>query len=249
MNTIDLVIFIAYCALILFVGLFVSRKKKGEERDAGDYFLAGRGLAWWAIGASIIASNISAEQFVGMSGSGYAIGLAMATYEWIAALGLIIVAKYFIPIFLEKKIFTMPQFLEERFDKRVKTVMAVFWLAVFIFINLTSILYLGALTIEKVMGVPMIWGIVGLAAFAGIYSIYGGLKAVALTDVIQVVFLIGGGLITTYIALNMLGGGEGVWQGVTNLYTQAEDKFHLILDKSHPSYKDLPGISVIVGGL
>ena len=117
MNTIDLVIFIAYCALILFVGLFVSRKKKGEERDAGDYFLAGRGLAWWAIGASIIASNISAEQFVGMSGSGYAIGLAMATYEWIAALGLIIVAKYFIPIFLEKKIFTMPQFLEERFDK------------------------------------------------------------------------------------------------------------------------------------
>lgn len=249
MNTIDLVIFIAYCALILFVGLFVSRKKKGEERDAGDYFLAGRGLAWWAIGASIIASNISAEQFVGMSGSGYAIGLAMATYEWIAALGLIIVAKYFIPIFLEKKIFTMPQFLEERFDKRVKTVMAVFWLAVFIFINLTSILYLGALTIEKVMGVPMIWGIVGLAAFAGIYSIYGGLKAVALTDVIQVVFLIGGGLITTYIALNMLGGGEGIWQGVTNLYTQAEDKFHLILDKSHPSYKDLPGISVIVGGL
>ena len=249
MNTIDLVIFIAYCALILFVGLFVSRKKKGEERDAGDYFLAGRGLAWWAIGASIIASNISAEQFVGMSGSGYAIWLAMATYEWIAALGLIIVAKYFIPIFLEKKIFTMPQFLEERFDKRVKTVMAVFWLAVFIFINLTSILYLGALTIEKVMGVPMIWGIVGLAAFAGIYSIYGGLKAVALTDVIQVVFLIGGGLITTYIALNMLGGGEGIWQGVTNLYTQAEDKFHLILDKSHPSYKDLPGISVIVGGL
>lgn len=249
MNTIDLIVFIAYCALILFVGLFVSRKKKGEERDAGDYFLAGRGLAWWAIGASIIASNISAEQFVGMSGSGYAIGLAMATYEWIAALGLIIVAKYFIPIFLEKKIFTMPQFLEERFDKRVKTVMAVFWLAVFIFINLTSILYLGALTIEKVMGIPLFWGVVGLAAFAGIYSIYGGLKAVALTDVIQVIFLIGGGLITTYIALDLLGAGEGVWQGVTNLYAQAEDKFHLILDKSHPSYKDLPGISVILGGL
>lgn len=187
MNTIDLIIFIAYCLLILCVGLFVSRGRKGDERDAGDYFLAGRGLAWWAIGASIIASNISAEQFVGMSGSGYAIGLAMATYEWIAALGLILVAKFFIPIFLEKKIFTMPQFLEERFDKRVKTVMAVFWLAVFIFINLTSILYLGALTIEKVMGIPMLYGIIGLAAFAGIYSIYGGLKAVALTDVVQVV--------------------------------------------------------------
>lgn len=248
-SPIDLTIFIVYCALILFVGLFVSRSKKGEKKDANDYFLAGRGLAWWAIGASIIASNISAEQFVGMSGSGYAIGLAMATYEWIAALGLIIVAKYFIPIFLEKKIFTMPQFLEERFDKRVKTVMAIFWLLVFIFINLTSILYLGALTIEKVMGFPMIYGVLGLAIFAGVYSIYGGLKAVALTDVIQVVFLVGGGLITTYIALNLLGNGEGAIQGFANLCDKTQDKFHLILDKSHPGYKDLPGISVIIGGL
>lgn len=248
-SVIDLIVFFAYCLLILFVGLFVSRKSKGEQQDASGYFLAGRGLAWWAIGASIIASNISAEQFVGMSGSGYAIGLAMATYEWIAALGLLIVAKYFIPIFLEKKIFTMPQFLEERFDRRVKTVMAFFWLAVFVFINLTSILYLGALTIEKIMGVPMIAGVLGLAAFAGIYSIYGGLKAVALTDVIQVVFLIGGGLMTTYIALDILGEGKGVISGFTNLYTQTEDKFHLILDKSHPGYMDLPGISVIIGGL
>ena len=249
MGTIDIVIFVAYCALILCVGLFVSRGKKEGERDAGDYFLAGRGLAWWAIGASIIATNISAEQFVGMSGSGYAIGLAMATYEWIAALGLILVAKFFIPIFLEKKIFTMPQFLEERFDKRVKTVMAVFWLAVFIFINLTSILYLGALTIEKVVGIPMLYGIVGLAVFAGLYSIYGGLKAVALTDVIQVVFLVAGGLVTTYIALDRLGEGSGVLQGMTNLYAEASDKFHLILDKSHPGYMDLPGMSVIFGGL
>ena len=194
-SAVDLVIFIAYCLLILCVGLFVSHKGKEKSQDASGYFLAGRGLTWWAIGASIIASNISAEQFVGMSGSGYAIGLAMATYEWIAALGLVIVAKFFIPIFLEKKIFTMPQFLEERFDKRVKSVMAVFWLAVFIFINLTSILYLGALTIEEIMGIPLILGVIGLAAFAGIYSIYGGLKAVAMTDVIQVVFLIGGGLI------------------------------------------------------
>ena len=167
-STIDLIVFIAYCLLILLVGLFVSRRGKGETQDASNYFLAGRGLAWWAIGASIIASNISAEQFVGMSGSRYATGLTMATYECIAALGLLIVAKFFIPIFLEKKIFTMPQFLDERFDRRVKTVMAFFWLAVFIFINLTSILYLGALTIENVMGVPMLSGIIGLAAFAGI---------------------------------------------------------------------------------
>lgn len=249
MSLIDLIVFIAYCALILFVGLFVSRSKKGITQNASDYFLAGRGLAWWAIGSSIIASNISAEQFVGMSGSGYAIGLAMATYEWIAALGLIIVAKYFIPIFLEKKIFTMPQFLEEQFDRRVKTVMAVFWLLIFIFINLTSILYLGALTIEKVMGVPMLCGVIGLAAFAGLYSIYGGLKAVALTDVIQVIFLVAGGLMTTCIALNLLGDGAGIIQGFSNLYATAEDKFHLILDKSHPSYKDLPGLSVIFGGL
>lgn len=248
-STLDIILFVLYCSLILFTGLFVSRTKKGEKRNTSDYFLAGRGLAWWAIGASIIASNISAEQFVGMSGSGYAIGLAMATYEWIAALGLIIVAKYFIPIFLEKKIFTMPQFLEERFDKRVKTVMAFFWLAVFIFINLTSILYLGALTIQNVVGIPMIYAIIGLALFSGLYSIYGGLKAVALTDVIQVIFLVGGGLITTYIALNMLGEGNGPLQGFTNLWTSAQDKFHLILDKSHPSYKDLPGISVIIGGL
>lgn len=248
-STIDIIVFIAYCALILFVGLFVSRTKKGETKNTSDYFLAGRGLAWWAIGASIIASNISAEQFIGMSGSGYAIGLGMATYEWIAALGLIIVAKFFIPIFLKRKIFTMPQFLEQRFDRRVKTVMAFFWLLVFIFINLTSILYLGALTIEKVVGVEMWIGIVGLALFAGVYSIYGGLKAVALTDVIQVVFLIGGGLATTYIALDLLGNGNGIVSGFSNLYEQAQDKFHLILDKSHPGYKDLPGLSVIIGGL
>ena len=248
-SVVDLSIFVAYCLLILCVGLFVSRKGNKEEQDASGYFLAGRGLTWWAIGASIIASNISAEQFVGMSGSGYAIGLAMATYEWIAALGLLIVAKFFIPIFLKKKIFTMPQFLEERFDKRVKSVMAIFWLAVFIFINLTSILYLGALTIEEIMGVPLILGVIGLAAFAGIYSIYGGLKAVAMTDVIQVVFLIGGGLITTYIALDLIGAGDGVIAGFTKLCTVAEDKFHLILDKSHPGYMDLPGVSVIFGGL
>lgn len=245
----DLLIFVVYCCLVLFIGLFVSRKKSGQIESADNYFLAGRGLSWWAIGASIIASNISAEQFVGMSGSGYAIGLAMATYEWIAALGLIIVAKWFMPIFLKRQIMTMPQFLEVRFDKRVKTVMAVFWLLVFIFINLTSILYLGALTIQNIVGVPLIYGVLGLALFAVAYSIKGGLKAVALTDVIQVVFLVLGGLFTTVIALNLLGEGQGFLQGCTNLYERASDKFHLILDPSHPGYADLPGISVIVGGL
>ena len=245
----DLYIFIAYCLLILAIGLFVSRNKKGKKKDSSDYFLAGRGLAWWAIGASIIASNISAEQFIGMSGSGYAIGLAMSVYEWIAALGLIIVAKWFLPIFLQKRVYTMPQFLEQRFDARVKTVMTFFWLAVFIFINLTSIMYLGALTIESVTGIPLMPAVLFLAVFAGVYAIYGGLKAVAITDVVQVIFLIGGGLVTTYIAIRVLGEGEGVLKGFGNLYAASRDRFHLILDSSHPGYKDLPGLSVIIGGL
>ena len=249
LSIIDISVLVVYCLLILGIGLFVSRNKKGQQKDSSDYFLAGRGLAWWAIGASIIASNISAEQFIGMSGSGYAIGLAMSIYEWIAALGLIIVAKWFLPIFLQKRIYTMPQFLELRFDARVKIVMSFFWLAVFIFINLTSIMYLGALTIEKVMGIPLIYGVLFLALFAAIYSIYGGLKAVALTDVVQVIFLIGGGLVTTFVAIHVLGDGEGLIKGFSNLYETSRDKFHLILDPSHPGYKDLPGISVIVGGL
>ena len=249
LSPLDSCIFAGYCLLILAIGLYYARNKKGKKKDSSDYFLAGRGLAWWAIGASIIASNISAEQFIGMSGSGYAIGLAMSVYEWIAALGLIIVAKWFLPIFLQKRIYTMPQFLEQRFDARVKTVMTFFWLAVFIFINLTSIMYLGALTIQNVMGIPLMQGVVFLAAFAGVYSIYGGLKAVAITDVVQVIFLIGGGLVTTFIAVNALGDGEGLIQGFNNLYHTAHDRFHLILDADHPGYKDLPGLSVIIGGL
>lgn len=248
-SLIDIVIFAVYCLVTLFIGLAASGRKRGATADAKGYFLAGRGLCWWVIGASIIASNISAEQFIGMSGSGYAIGLGMATYEWIAAIGLVIVAKFFIPIFLKMGIFTMPEFLEQRYDRRVKTVMAVFWLFVFIFVNLTSVLYLGALTISKVTGLPMLAGIVGLACLAGIYAVYGGLKSVALTDVIQVVFLVGGGLVTTFVVLNTLGGDHGVVRGFEQLYALAPEKFHLILKPSDPGYADLPGLSVIFGGL
>ncbi|HQB47534.1 MAG TPA: sodium/solute symporter, partial [Bacteroidales bacterium] len=216
-SIIDYIVFTGYCLIIVGLGLFISTRKKRSETNSNDYFLAGRALPWWAIGASLIASNISAEQFIGMSGSGYAIGLAIASYEWMAALTLLIVAVFFLPIFLKKKIFTMPQFLEARFDKRVKTVMALFWLIVFVFVNLTSILYLGALAMEKVMGVRMIYGILGLAIFAAIYSIYGGLKAVAWTDVVQVIFLIGGGLLTTYFALNYLGENNGFFEGFRQL--------------------------------
>jgi SSS family solute:Na+ symporter len=253
MNTgfsfLDYAIFTAYGSLIIAVGLWVSRNKKGESKTAQDYFLASKSLPWWAIGASLIAANISAEQFIGMSGSGFAIGLGIASYEWMAAITLILVGKFFLPIFLEKKIYTMPQFLEKRFDNRVRTILAVFWLMVYIFVNLTSVLYLGALALNTILGVPLMYGVIGLALFAVIYSIYGGLSAVAWTDVIQVIFLIGGGLLTTYIALDVVGAGEGVLAGAKVILNSATDKFDMILSKDHPFYSDLPGIGVLVGGL
>ena len=172
-STIDIIIFIAYVILIIIIGLVCSRSKEGKSKDSKEYFLAGNTLPWWAIGASVIASNISAEQFIGMSGSGFVIGLGIASYEFIAAASLIVVAVLFLPIFLRTKIYTMPQFLEIRYGKSVKTIMAFFWLLVFIFVNLTSILYLGALAINKVVTIPIFPSIIFLAVFAGVYAIYG----------------------------------------------------------------------------
>lgn len=211
--------------------------------------MASKSLPWWAIGASLIAANISAEQFIGMSGSGFAIGLAIASYEWMAALTLIIVGKYFLPIFIEKGLYTIPEFVEKRYSTNLKTILAVFWIALYVFVNLTSVLYLGALALETIMGIPMIYGVLGLALFAASYSLYGGLSAVAWTDVIQVVFLILGGLVTTYLALDTVSGGEGVLAGFKHIYEAAPDSFHMILDKAHDQYKNLPGIGVIVGGM
>ncbi len=245
----DYAIFIGYAILILGVGLWVSRDKKGKQKNAEDYFLAGRSLPWWAIGASLIAANISAEQFIGMSGAGFALGLAIASYEWMAALTLIIVGKYFLPIFIEKGLYTIPEFIEKRFSTNLKTILAVFWIGLYIFVNLSSVLYLGALALETIMGIPMIYGVLALAIFAAAYSLYGGLSAVAWTDVIQVVFLILGGVVTTYLALNTVSGGEGIIAGFKTIYQTAPDRFAMILDKSNPEYKNLPGIGVLVGGL
>lgn len=245
----DYFIFIAYALLILSVGLWVSRDKKGHEKNAEDYFLAGKSLPWWAIGASLIAANISAEQFIGMSGSGFALGLAIASYEWMAAITLIIVGKYFLPIFIEKGLYTIPEFVEKRYSTNLKTILAVFWISLYIFVNLASVLYLGSLALETIMGIPMIYGVIGLALFAAAYSLYGGLSAVAWTDVIQVVFLILGGLITSYLALDTVSGGEGVLAGMRTIYATAPDKFSMILDRSNPEYNNLPGIGVLVGGL
>ena len=245
----DYIIFFGYALLILSVGLWVSKEKDGKQKNAEDYFLASKSLPWWAIGASLIAANISAEQFIGMSGSGYALGLAIASYEWMAALTLIVVGKYFLPIFIEKGLYTIPEFVEKRYSTNLKTILAVFWIGLYVFVNLASVLYLGSLALETIMGIPMGYGVIGLALFAAAYSLYGGLSAVAWTDVIQVIFLILGGLVTTYLAVNSVSDGNGFLMGMKNMYKAAPEKFAMILEPSNPEYKNLPGIGVLVGGM
>jgi SSS family solute:Na+ symporter len=259
-SLLDYIIFIAYGIVILGIGLYVSRTKKGHQRNAEDYFLAGKSLPWWTIGASLIAANISAEQFIGMSGSGFAIGLAIASYEWMAAATLIIVGKYFLPIFIEKKLYTIPEFLEKRFSTNLKSILAVFWIALFIFVNLTSVLFLGAKAMDTILGNAdgsiLMYAIVGLALFAAAYSLWGGLSAVAWTDVVQVALLVIGGFITTLIALDHLAPNGGVIAGFKVLYNTVPEKFSMILSKREiitpngkDAYWDLPGLAVLVGGL
>lgn len=258
-STLDYIVFGIYCAVIIGLGLWVSRPKKGEAKTANDYFLAGNSLTWWAVGASLIAANISAEHFIAMSGSGYAIGLAIAAYEWIAAITLIVVAKYFLPIFLEKKIYTMPQFINQRFNRSVSSFFAIFWLVVYVFVNLTSVSYLGALALENIIGVPLVYGIIGLLVFSGIYSVYGGMTSVAWTDVIQVVFLIIGGLFTTFLALEAVGSGS-ILTGFSTIYDKTSHHFHMVIAQGasvvpdgsggfKDTFNDLPGIAVLVGAM
>jgi len=249
LSTIDMAIVAVYAVGLFVLAQWVSREPAGQEKNAQDYFLAGKALPWWAIGASLIAANISAEQIIGMSGSGYAIGLAIASYEWMAAFTLLLVGKFLLPIFLKTGIYTMPQFLAQRYDDRVKTVMAVFWLGVYTFVNLTSILWLGALAINTVAGVDLTMGLMALSVFAIAYSLYGGLRAVALTDIIQVILLVMGGLMISWILLEQIGDGAGPIAGFTTLTQQAPDKFHMILNEGHPHYMSLPGLSVLLGGM
>jgi SSS family solute:Na+ symporter len=247
--TLDLIIIVIYAIGLFSLAQWVSRERAGQEKDSAEYFLASKTLPWWAIGASLIAANISAEQIVGMSGSGYAIGLAIASYEWMAALTLLIVGKWFLPIFLQNKIYTMPQFLEERYGTRIRTLMAVFWLGLYVFVNLTSIIWLGSIAVAKVAGVDQSWALVGLGVFALVYQLRGGLRAVAMTDIVQVTLLVLGGLMVSYLTLNEISGGTGVVAGFSTLLERAPGHFHMILDAAHPYYKDLPGLSVLIGGM
>jgi SSS family solute:Na+ symporter len=243
----DWIIVGIYCVGIISLATYISRKKSGTERSAEDYFLAGRSLPWWAIGASLIAANISAEQIIGMSGQGFVVGMAIAVWELTAAIALIVMAKFFLPLFLEKKIYTMPQFLEQRFDKRVSLVLSFFWLIVYIFINLTSVLWLGSLAINALTGLDLFYGLIILAFFSLAYSLSGGLKAVAMTDVVQVVLLIFGGLAVSFIALNIISESSGVFEGLRIVMNEMPEKFDMVLSKDNPSYKDLPGIWILLG--
>jgi len=256
-NYLDYGIFVAYGCLIIGIGLWVSRKGK---KTAEDYFLASKSLPWWAIGASLIAANISAEQFIGMSGSGFAIGLAIASYEWMAALTLLIVGKYFLPVFIKQELYTIPEFVEKRYSTNLKTILAIFWIGLYVFVNLTSVLYLGATALDTILGSGdgsiLIYSIIGLALFAAAYSLWGGLAAVAWTDVVQVILLIFGGLVTTFIALGHVSPDGTILGGLSYIYEVVPHKFSMILEKGEiitpngkDAWLDLPGLAVLLGGM
>lgn len=247
----DYIVFLVYFVIVAAYGVYIYYRKKSKAEDSKDYFLAEGSLTWWAIGASLIASNISAEQFIGMSGNGFTMGLAIATYEWMAAATLIVVAVFFIPVYLKNKIYTMPQFLHQRYNGTVAMIMAVFWLLLYVIVNLTSILFLGALAISSISGISLTACMIFLAVFAVIITL-GGMKVIGFTDVIQVFFLILGGLATTYLALDLVAkhfGTEGAVEGFKYITKQADSHFHMILKQDNPHYISLPGLTVLFGGM
>ena len=256
----DYLIFGLYAITILAIGLWVSRDKDGKQKSAEDYFLASKSLPWWAVGTSLIAANISAEQFIGMSGSGFALGLAIASYEWMAAITLLVVGKYFLPIFIEKGLYTIPEFIEKRFSTNLKTILAIFWIALFVFVNLTTVLFLGGKALDTIIGVGdgaiLLNSIIGLGLFAAAYSLCGGLASVAWTDVIQVVILIFGGLLMTYFALANVTDSGSFIDGMKYVYEKAPERFSMILSKGEiikpnggDAWWDLPGLAVLIGGI
>jgi len=260
-STIDYVIFVIYFIVVTSYGYWVySRKKVKGVSDSHDFFLAEGSLTWWAIGASLIASNISAEQFIGTSGQGFQVGLAVAAYEWVAAIALIIVAVWFIPVYLKNKIFTMPQFLHTRYNETVSFIMAIFWLLLYVLVNLTSILYLGALAINNLMGGGYLHEIIIALSIFALFITLGGMKVIGFTDVIQVLVLVVGGLATTYIALTLVsehfGLGKDAMAGLNKMMSDAPDHFKMMMAKPKPGapqaeinkYLALPGIAMYFAG-
>ena len=251
LQLLDYLVFLFYFIVVAGYGYWIYQRQQSKIASSNDFFLAEGSLTWWAIGASLIASNISAEQFIGTAGDGFRLGLAIATYEWMAAATLLIVAIFFMPIYLKNKIFTMPQFLSQRYSPSVSLIMAIFWLMLYIAVNLTAILYLGALAVTTISGIDFTVCMIGMSVFAVIITL-GGMKVIGYTDVIQVIFLILGGLATSYLALNMVTdrfGGSGVVDGMNHLLTKAPEHFHMILQKGNPNYPSLPGLAVLVGGM
>ena len=256
LQTLDYLVFLFYFVVVAGYGYWIYQKKKAKETSTNDFFLAEGSLTWWAIGASLIASNISAEQFIGMSGNGFSMGLAISTYEWMAAATLIVVAVFFMPIYLKNKIFTMPQFLNQRYNPTVSLIMAIFWLGLYILVNLTSILYLGALAVSGISGIDFWVCMWGLAIFAIVITV-GGMKVIGYTDVIQVLFLIIGGLATTYLAVNLVSDPTqsisdsfgGIWKGFNEMRANHDDHFHMIFKKGDTFYSQLPGLTVLIGGM
>ncbi|KRB59954.1 sodium/sugar symporter [Flavobacterium sp. Root186] len=252
LQTADYIVFFIYFVIVTAYGMYIYRSKKTVATSSNEYFLAEGSLTWWAIGASLIASNISAEHFIGMSGSGFAIGLAIASYEWMSAATLIIVAMFILPIYLKNKIFTMPQFLAKRYSGTVSTIMAIIWLLIYVFVNLTSIIYLGALAISSIAPVSFQFCVIALSLFSVIVTL-GGMKVIGYTDMFQVIVLIIGGLVTTYLALTLLsdqfGFGKDILKGLSIIADEAPGHLHMILEKSNPHYTELPGMSVLIGGM
>lgn len=252
LQTFDYVIFFFYFILVSGYGYWIYQRKKSKQTSTKDFFLAEGSLTWWAIGASLIASNISAEQMIGMSGNGFSMGLAISTYEWMAAATLIVVGIVFMPIYLKNKIFTMPQFLNQRYNSTVSLIMAIFWLALYILVNLTAILYLGALAIHGISGINFTVCMIGLAIFAIVITI-GGMKVIGFTDVIQVFFLIIGGLATTYLAVTLVSteydGLASLTNGLKLMTEKSDTHFHMIFQKGDTHYMALPGLTVLIGGM
>ena len=257
MNSLDYIIVGIYAVVLVSIATYVSLSKKGEKKTAEEYFLAGRSLPWWAIGTSLIAANIAADQIIGMNGDAYAMGIAIATYEWTAAVALIVVGKFLLPVYLKQKVFTMPQLLSQRYDNNVSTLLAILMLIMYVMVILPTILWLGAKAVNNLTGLDLILSMILLGGLSLAYSLYGGLKAVAFTDVIQVSLLIFAGLFVSYVGLNALSEGKGVLEGFAILQSNFPEKFDAILpyvDKetdpvAYGNYVKLPGVWVLIGGM